>query len=87
MPKVEESVFSANHFLLKLIVPRAQPSTPAQTDHPYATKKSQVWNNTWAINIYGVSHSPRRRLYPPAWKPYGLEAEPEARRALVHFKF
>ena len=22
--------------------------------------------------------SPRRRLYPPAWKPYGLEAEPEA---------
>ncbi len=22
--------------------------------------------------------SPRRRLYPPACKPYGLEAEPEA---------
>ena len=22
--------------------------------------------------------SPRRRLYPLAWKPYGLEAEPEA---------
>ena len=22
--------------------------------------------------------SPRRRLYPPASKPYGLEAEPEA---------
>jgi hypothetical protein len=29
MPKVEESAFSANHFLLKLIVPRAQPSTLA----------------------------------------------------------
>ncbi|MFC1869260.1 hypothetical protein ACFL0H_14170 [Thermodesulfobacteriota bacterium] len=25
-----------------------------------------------------VQSSPRRRLYPPAWKPYGLEAEPEA---------
>jgi len=25
-----------------------------------------------------VVSSPRRRLYPPAWKPYGLEAEPEA---------
>jgi hypothetical protein len=24
------------------------------------------------------SFSPRRRLYPPACKPYGLEAEPEA---------
>ncbi len=24
--------------------------------------------------------SPRRRLYPPACKPYGLEAEPEAQR-------
>ena len=27
--------------------------------------------------MYGV-FSPRRRLYPPACKPYGLEAEPEA---------
>ena len=26
-----------------------------------------------------MSRSPRRRLYPPACKPYGLEAEPEAR--------
>jgi len=25
-----------------------------------------------------LSFSPRRRLYPPACKPYGLEAEPEA---------
>jgi len=25
------------------------------------------------------SISPRRRLYPPACKPYGLEAKPEAR--------
>ncbi len=33
LPKVEESAFSANHFLLKWIVPRAQPSTLAQTDH------------------------------------------------------
>jgi hypothetical protein len=29
LPKVEESAFSANHFLLKLIVPRAQPSALA----------------------------------------------------------
>jgi len=29
MPKVEESAFSADHFLFKLIVPRAQPSTLA----------------------------------------------------------
>jgi hypothetical protein len=29
LPKVEESALSANHFLLKLIVPRAQPSTLA----------------------------------------------------------
>jgi len=34
LPKVEESAFSANHFLLKLIVPRAQPSALAQTDPP-----------------------------------------------------
>ena len=26
----------------------------------------------------GPVFSPSRRLYPPAWKPYGLEAEPEA---------
>jgi hypothetical protein len=26
-------------------------------------------------------HSPRRRLYPPACKPYGLEAKPEAQTA------
>jgi len=25
------------------------------------------------------SISPRRRIYPPACKPYGLEAEPKAR--------
>jgi hypothetical protein len=27
--------------------------------------------------------SPRRRLYPPACRPYGLEAEPEAQRDQV----
>jgi len=27
-----------------------------------------------------IPSSPRRRLYPPACKPYGLEAEPEATR-------
>ena len=26
-----------------------------------------------------MGRRPRRRLYPPACKPYGLEAEPEAR--------
>jgi len=30
----------------------------------------------------GAAFSPWRRLYPPAWKPYGLEAEPEAGRDL-----
>jgi len=30
-------------------------------------------------NVPVSSRSPRRRIYPPAWKPYGLEAEPEAR--------
>jgi len=39
VPKVEESAFSANHFLLKLIVPRAHTSTLAQTDHHYAILK------------------------------------------------
>jgi len=29
----------------------------------------------------GRHGSPRRRLYPPAWKPYGLEVEPEALRS------
>ncbi len=29
--------------------------------------------------MWPLSISPRRRLYPPAWKPYGLEAEPKAR--------
>ncbi len=29
--------------------------------------------------------SPRRRLYPPACKPYGLEAEPEAQRTRLRF--
>jgi hypothetical protein len=29
--------------------------------------------------------SPRRRLYPPAFKPYGLEAEPEAESIQIHF--
>jgi len=40
VPKVEESAaFSANHFFLKLIVPRTQPSTLAQTDHQHAIPK------------------------------------------------
>ena len=30
--------------------------------------------------------SPRRKLYPPACRPYGLEAEPEATIPLFHFR-
>ena len=30
--------------------------------------------------------SPIRRLYPPACKPYGLEAEPEATISLFHWR-
>jgi len=33
MPKVEESAFSANQFLFKLIVQTAHTLTLAQTDH------------------------------------------------------
>ena len=36
-------------------------------------------NATAGIQIPSIP-SPRCRLYPPAWKPYGLEAEPEAKR-------
>jgi hypothetical protein len=36
-------------------------------------------NSTDAIDVTGIYFSPRRRLYPPAFKPYGLEAEPEAK--------
>jgi hypothetical protein len=28
--------------------------------------------------MWTLSISPRHRPYPPAWKPYGLEAKPEA---------
>jgi len=34
VPKVEESAFSANHFLLKLVVPRAHASTLAHSCPP-----------------------------------------------------
>jgi len=33
VPKVEESAFSVNQFLFKLIVPKAHALTLAQTDH------------------------------------------------------
>ena len=31
-----------------------------------------------SVLLHNSTFSLRRRLYPPAWKPYGLEAEPEA---------
>jgi hypothetical protein len=50
-----------------------------------ATKNRRVNVEQGIMNIEGKKQtlqnstfSPRRRLYPPACKPYGLEAEPEA---------
>ena len=41
----------------------------------------------WQQRIPGKSRSPRRRLYPPACKPYGLEAEPEAKAPIPIVNF
>ena len=45
--------------------------------HEYMCFVYEITLRTYDISV--TSRSPRRRLYPPACKPYGLEAEPEAR--------
>jgi hypothetical protein len=37
--------------------------------------------------LHNSIFSPRRRPYPPAYKPYGLEAEPEALFGYLHAYF
>ena len=54
MPKVEESVFSAIHFLLKWIEPGAQPSTLAQTDHHF-------WMEIQAISKMQITFKDKAR--------------------------
>jgi hypothetical protein len=56
VPKIEESAFSANPYLIKWIVPRAQPSALARPITNTLYLKSQVWNNAWAIKICDESH-------------------------------
>jgi len=39
VPKIEESAFSANHYLIKWIVPRVHTSTLDQANHQYSIPK------------------------------------------------
>ncbi len=45
-----------------------------------AKKLSRLCAKLYELYDLLFPSSPRRRLYPPACKPYGLEAEPEAAR-------
>ncbi len=45
--------------------------------------KRNPLRNYFFAQYPGTGISPRRRLYPPACKPYGLEAEPEASIGLI----
>jgi len=50
--------------------------TLARTDHQYFILKKVMFVLIYKSDQYiNDSHSPGRRLYPPACKPYGLEAE------------